>query len=75
MIIVGLMVGSIFGMLTTVGAEIVGGTGGLGSQLSTYSALIKMDFFWAVIVLLAFMGVLLYVIFFWVGKRWASWQA
>jgi NitT/TauT family transport system permease protein len=75
MIIVGLMVGSIFGMLTTVGAEIVGGTGGLGSQLSTYSALIKMDYFWAVIVILALMGVLLYVIFFWVGKRWASWQA
>ena len=75
MIIVGLMVGSIFGMLTTVGAEIVGGTGGLGSQLSTYSALIKMDYFWSVIVLLAFMGVMLYVIFFWVGKKWASWQA
>lgn len=75
MIIVGLMVGSIFGMLTTVGAEIVGGTGGLGSQLSTFSALIKMDYFWADIMILAFMGVILYVIFFWVGKRWASWQA
>jgi NitT/TauT family transport system permease protein len=34
-----------------------------------------MDYFWAVIMILALMGVLLYVIFFWVGKRWASWQA
>ncbi len=75
MIIVGLMVGSIFGMLTAVGAEIVGGTDGLGSQLAVYSALIKMDYFWAIIVILAVMGVLLYVIFFWIGKRWASWQA
>jgi NitT/TauT family transport system permease protein len=75
MIIVGLMVGSIFGMLTAVGAEIVGGTNGLGSQLTVYSGLIKMDFFWAIIVILAVMGVLIYVIFYWIGKRWASWQA
>jgi NitT/TauT family transport system permease protein len=75
MIIVGLMVGSIFGLLTTVGAEIVGGNSGLGGQLAVYSALIKMDMFWAIIVILAIMGVLIYVIFYWIGKRWASWQA
>ena len=34
-----------------------------------------MDNFWAVIVILALMGVLIYVIFYWVGKKWASWQA
>ena len=33
MIIVGLMVGAIFGMLTAVGAEMVGGKNGLGNQL------------------------------------------
>ena len=33
MIIVGLMVGSIFGLLTTVGAEMVGGADGLGNRL------------------------------------------
>jgi NitT/TauT family transport system permease protein len=36
MIIVGLMVGSIFGLLTTVGAEMVGGADGLGQRLSYY---------------------------------------
>ena len=75
MIIVGLMVGSIFGLLTAVGAEIVGGTSGLGGQLSVYSSLLKMDFFYAIILLLALMGVLIYVIFYWIGKKWASWQA
>lgn len=75
MIIVGLMVGSIFGMLTAVGAEIVGGTTGLGGQLSVYSSLLKMDFFYAIILLLALMGVGIYVLFYWIGKKWASWQA
>jgi NitT/TauT family transport system permease protein len=75
MIIVGLMVGSIFGLLTAVGAEIVGGSTGLGGQLSVYSSLLKMDYFYAIILLLALMGVLIYVIFYWVGKKWASWQA
>lgn len=75
MIIVGLMVGSIFGLLTAVGAEMVGGKNGLGNQLSVYASLIKMAHFWAIILLLAFMGVTIYVIFFWIGKKWASWQA
>jgi NitT/TauT family transport system permease protein len=75
MIIVGLMVGSIFGLLTTVGAEMLGGKGGLGRSLMTYYGLITMDLFWAVIVLIALMGVAIYVIFYWIGKKWASWQA
>ena len=41
MIIVGLMVGAIFGLLTAVGAEMVGGGFGLGNRLTTYSATIK----------------------------------
>ena len=75
MIIVGLMVGAIFGMLTAVGAEIVGSSEGLGNRLMFYSSRIQMDNFWAIIVLLATMGILIYVFFYWVGKRWASWQA
>jgi len=75
MIIVGLMVGSIFGLLTTVGAEMLGGKGGLGRSLMTYYGLITMDLFWAVILLIALMGVTIYVIFYWIGKKWASWQA
>jgi NitT/TauT family transport system permease protein len=34
-----------------------------------------MTHFWSIILLLALMGVTIYVIFFWVGKKWASWQA
>ena len=75
MIIVGLMVGAIFGMLTAVGAEIVGSGEGLGNRLMFYSSRIQMANFWAVIVMLATMGILIYVFFYWVGKRWASWQA
>ena len=45
MIIVGLMVGAIFGMLTAVGAEMVGGKNGLGNQLMFWSSMVKMDKF------------------------------
>ena len=75
MIIVGLMVGAIFGMLTAVGAEMVGGKNGLGNQLMYWSAMVKMTNFYAIILLLALMGVSIYVIFYWVGKKWAGWQA
>ncbi|MBL0373476.1 ABC transporter permease [Rhizobium sp. KVB221] len=75
MIIVGLMVGSIFGLLTTVGAEMVGGAEGLGNRLNYYSSMIRMPQFFAVITLLATIGISIYVFFFWVGKRWASWDA
>jgi NitT/TauT family transport system permease protein len=75
MIIVGLMVGSIFGLLTTVGAEMVGGAEGLGNRLNYYSSMIRMPQFFAVITLLAIIGISIYVFFFWVGKKWANWEA
>ncbi|MFN8590695.1 MAG: ABC transporter permease [Thermomicrobiales bacterium] len=75
MIIVGFMVGAIFGMLTAVGAEMVGGKNGLGNQLMFWSSMVKMENFYAIILLLALMGVSIYVIFYWVGKKWAGWQA
>jgi NitT/TauT family transport system permease protein len=75
MIIVGLMVGSIFGLLTTVGAEMVGGAEGLGNRLTYYSSLIRMPQFFAIILLLAAIGISIYVFFFWLGKKWASWEA
>ena len=74
MIIVGLMVGSIFGLLTTVGAEMVGGAEGLGNRLNYYSSMIRMPQFFAVITLLAIIGISIYVFFFWVGKKWANWE-
>ena len=77
MIIVGLMVGGIFGLLTAVGAEMVasGSLGGLGTRLTYYSSLARMEPFFATIVIIAAIGISMYVLFYYIGKRWASWEA
>ncbi|HET7412080.1 MAG TPA: ABC transporter permease [Pararhizobium sp.] len=75
MIIVGLMIGAIFGLLTAVGAEMVGGGFGLGNRLTTYSSMIQMPQFFAVVLILSILGILIYVGFFLVAKKWASWEA
>jgi len=77
MIIVGFMVGSIFGLLTAVGGEMVAPSeaGGLGERLVYYSSLARMDEFGAVLSIIAALGVGIYVLFYFIGKRWASWEA
>jgi NitT/TauT family transport system permease protein len=75
MIFVGLMVGSIFGLLTAVGAEMVGGGFGLGNRLTSYSSMIQMPQFFAVVLILSILGILIYVLFFLLGKKFASWEA
>ena len=77
MIIVGFMVGSIFGLLTAVGGGMVAASeeGGLGERLVYYSSLARMDQFGAVILIVAALGVSIYVLFYFIGKRWASWEA
>jgi NitT/TauT family transport system permease protein len=75
MIFVGLMVGGIFGLLTAIGAEMLGGQTGLGTRLVYYSSLARMENFFATILIIAFIGILMYVIFFLIGKRWASWES
>ncbi len=75
MIIVGLMIGAIFGLLTAVGAEMVGGGFGLGNRLTTFSATLQMPQFFAVILILSILGILIYVTFFLIGKKWASWES
>jgi NitT/TauT family transport system permease protein len=75
MILVGLMIGAIFGLLTAVGAEMVGGGFGLGNRLTTYSSMIQMPQFFAVVLVLSLLGILIYVLFFLIGKKWASWEA
>jgi len=75
MIIVGLMIGAIFGLLTAVGAEMVGGGFGLGNRLTTFSATLQMPQFFAVILILSILGILIYITFFLIGKKWASWEA
>ena len=77
MIIVGYMVGSIFGLLTAVGGEMVAASerGGLGKQLIFFSSVIQMANFGGVIMLLAGLGIVIYVVFFFIGRKWASWEA
>lgn len=77
MIIVGYMVGAIFGMLTAVGGEMVSASaqGGLGHQLIYFSSLIRMDNFGAVLLIIEALGVSIYVVFYFIGKRWASWES
>jgi NitT/TauT family transport system permease protein len=77
MIIVGYMVGSIFGLLTAIGGEMVAASeqGGLGKDLVYYSSLARMPEFGATILIIAILGVLIYVLFYFIGKRWASWEA
>jgi len=77
MIIVGYMVGSIFGLLTAVGGEMVAPSeeGGLGQRLMYFSSLIRMAEFGAVIMIIAALGISIYVVFYFIGKRWASWEA
>jgi NitT/TauT family transport system permease protein len=77
MIIVGYMVGAIFGLLTAIGGEMVAASdkGGLGRQLIYFSSLIRMENFGAVIMIIAALGVSIYVVFYFIGKRWASWEA
>ena len=77
MIIVGYMVGSIFGLLTAVGGEMVAASeqGGLGKQLVFFSSTFHMPEFGATVLIIAALGISIYVVFYFVGKRWASWEA
>lgn len=75
MVIVGLMIGAIFGLLTTVGAEMTAGGFGLGSRLTNYSAVLRMPEFFAVLVILSAVGILIYSFFFWLGKRLTAWHS
>ena len=73
MIIVGLLVGGIFGLITAVGADMVGGKMGLGNKLAYYSSLARMAHFFAIIILVATIGISIWILFSRMGKKWASW--
>ena len=74
MINVGLLVGGIFGLITAVGSDMVGGKMGLGNKISYYSSLARMANFFAVILLVSAIGISIWIIMAAVGKKWASWQ-
>ncbi|OCP23637.1 ABC transporter permease [Ensifer sp. LC54] len=75
MIIVGLMMGAIFSVITAIGAEMSGGGFGLGSRLTTFSSTLRTADFFAVILILAVMGILIYAFFSWLGRRLAGWES
>ena len=77
MITVGYMVGAIFGLLTSVGGEMASASeeGGLGNRLMYFSSLIRMANFGAVLLIIAALGITIYIVFYFIGKRWASWEA
>lgn len=75
MVIVGLMMGAIFSVITVIGAEMSGGGFGLGSRLTTFSSTLRTAEFFAVILILAIMGILIYVFFSWLGKKLAGWES
>ncbi len=74
MINVGLLVGGIFGLITAVGADMVGGKIGLGNRIAYYSALARMDSFFACVMLVSIIGISIWLIIAGVGKKWASWK-
>ena len=76
MIIVGLMVGSIFGLLTAIAGEMVSPSlqGGLGRQLVFFAAQIQMPETGATLVIVSSLGICIWLIFYTIGKRWASWE-
>ncbi|MDD5658818.1 MAG: ABC transporter permease [Actinomycetota bacterium] len=74
MINVGLLVGGIFGLITAVGSDMVGGKMGLGNKLSYYGSLARMDAFFGVIILVAATGISIWILISWIGRKWASWK-
>jgi NitT/TauT family transport system permease protein len=74
MIIVGLLVGGIFGLITAVGSDMVGGKMGLGNKLAYYSALARMANFFAIVIMVSTIGISIWILFANIGKKWASWQ-
>ncbi len=74
MIIVGLLVGGIFGLITAVGSDMFGGKMGLGNKLAYYSSLARMAHFFAIIIMVSSIGISIWILFANIGKKWASWQ-
>ncbi|MHB8277130.1 MAG: ABC transporter permease [Candidatus Humimicrobiaceae bacterium] len=74
MVNVGLLVGGIFGLITAVGSDMVGGKMGLGNRIAYYSALARMANFFAVILLVSIIGISIWIIVANIGRKWASWK-
>ncbi|MCL4384870.1 MAG: ABC transporter permease [Actinobacteria bacterium] len=74
MINVGLLVGGIFGLITAVGSDMVGGKIGLGNRISYYASLARMSNFFAIILLVALIGISIWIIMTIVGNKTTNWS-
>ncbi len=75
MVIAGLTVGAIFGLLTAVAAEMAGGQNGLGTRLVYHSSMLEMPEFFAVIVVLAAIGIAIQTGFTILGRILVPWSS
>ncbi len=75
MVLAGLTVGSIFGLLTAVAAEMAGGKSGLGTRLVYHSSMIEVPQFFACIVILAVIGISIHFFYAFLGRRLVGWTA
>ena len=58
-----------------IGTNVWIGSEPLYLVLTSYSSMIQMPQFFAVVLILSILGILIYVLFFLIGKKWASWEA
>ena len=61
-IFTGLILGAILGIITTVAAEFVGGSTGLGNRLAYYATTLRTDIMFAIIILLAVVAIAFYTV-------------
>lgn len=74
MITVGLLIGGIFGLITAVGSDLVGGKMGLGNKIAYYAAMARMPNFFATIFLVSLIGVAIWIIITKMGQKWTNWK-
>ena len=72
-IFTGLVIGGIFSIITAVGAEFAGGGAGLGNRILYYSALVETPMVYGIIMLLAVMGVSIYMTISYISQRVTKW--
>lgn len=73
-IFTGLIVGGIFSIITAVGAEFAGGGAGLGNRILYYSSLVEIPMVYGIIILLAVMGVSIYITISSISRRVTKWH-
>jgi NitT/TauT family transport system permease protein len=73
-IFTGLIIGGLFAIITAVGAEFAGGGSGLGNRILYYSALVETPMMFGIIILLAIMGVSIYMLISYISQRVTKWH-